>query len=303
MEILISGITIIRNADTLYFPFEESVLSALPLVDEFLIGVAAHDADDRTDEIVARLAQHPKVKLFTADWDIETHTAGSVFSVETNKLMDHCRGRWILLLQADEVLHEADLGEIRRAAAKYATDARAEGFLFQYRHFWGDYGHWLPFQGWYQQEIRMVKNAPGVRNVGDGQSFRNAGQKLHVRELAARIFHYGWVRPPERMLKKKLSQERIYQNTEEFERYRSQHHFHYGDVQALPEFTESHPGVMEKRISELWWQDEIQQRNHEPLTRPRFKHEKRKYRLISRINRLFGTRFFAYRNWINLGRA
>ena len=43
----ISGFTIVRNADKLYFPIKESILSILPIVDEYIIALGKGDKDDK----------------------------------------------------------------------------------------------------------------------------------------------------------------------------------------------------------------------------------------------------------------
>ncbi len=48
----ISGFTFTKNATKLYFPISESVLSILPIVDEFIIVLGDCDEDDQTQEII-----------------------------------------------------------------------------------------------------------------------------------------------------------------------------------------------------------------------------------------------------------
>ncbi len=44
----ISGFSFVRNATKLYYPVKESILSILPIVDEFVIALGKGDADDQT---------------------------------------------------------------------------------------------------------------------------------------------------------------------------------------------------------------------------------------------------------------
>ena len=46
----ISGFTMVRNATKYYFPIKESILSILPIVDEFIIALGDNDESDRTRE-------------------------------------------------------------------------------------------------------------------------------------------------------------------------------------------------------------------------------------------------------------
>ena len=56
---------------------------------------------------------------------------------------------------------------------------------------------------WYRREVRVVRGGRGIRSWKSAQGFRRAdGSKLRVVPAGARIFHYGWVRPPRRMTAK-----------------------------------------------------------------------------------------------------
>ena len=48
----ISGFTFIKNAEKLYIPAKQSILSILPICDEFIIAIGDNDKDDRTKEII-----------------------------------------------------------------------------------------------------------------------------------------------------------------------------------------------------------------------------------------------------------
>jgi hypothetical protein len=83
----------------------------------------------------------------------------------TNLALAACTGDWCLYLQADEVLHEDDAPTIRARCEELQGDARVEGLLFDYLHFFGDYRHVQVGQGWYAREIRVIRNGIGVRSV------------------------------------------------------------------------------------------------------------------------------------------
>jgi len=157
----ISGFTIVRNAVKFYFPVKESILSILPIVDEFV--VALGEGDDETEEVI-RSINSPKIKIFRR-WDESLYRDGEIFRHETNFALSRCTGDWCFYLQADEVVHEKDLERVVLYCEKYLNDPRVEGFLFNYYHFWGDYWHYLPVHGWYQWEIRIVRNRIGVESL------------------------------------------------------------------------------------------------------------------------------------------
>ena len=63
----ISGFTIVRNTLSQGYPFVESIISAMPVCDEFII--ADGYSTDGTWEILQRLAElYPKIKLSRDKW-------------------------------------------------------------------------------------------------------------------------------------------------------------------------------------------------------------------------------------------
>src|SRR4051812_34347641 len=61
----ISGFTFLRNGTKLGFPFEASIRSLLPLVDEFVIAVGQGD-DDTRERLVA--LGDPKIRIVDTVW-------------------------------------------------------------------------------------------------------------------------------------------------------------------------------------------------------------------------------------------
>lgn len=294
----ISGFTIVRNAEKYYFPIKESIASILPIVDEYI--VALGDCTDNTRAIIESL-QSPKIKIFDRQWSEEAFVEGKIFADETTFALQQCSGDWCFYLQADEVIHENELPSIRQACNDYLSDTKIDGFLFRYHHFWGDYEHHLPFHGWYKNEIRIVRNYASIVSYKDAQSFRKMnGEKLRVKAINAHVYHYGWVRPPEIMQSKKKEQDSMHHGKMGAAQMHAQrsNHFNFGNMQALPMFKKTHPEVMNDFIQKLYWRNELQ--NFDPnLNRPKMKHEKLKYRLLSFIENylLGGNEIFGYSNW------
>jgi len=194
--VTISGFTVLRQVVRLGYPFEASIRSLLPLVDELVVAVG--DGDDGTWEAVQAIGD-PRIKPFRSAWGVATPD-GAILSDQTNLAFARCTGDWAVYLQADEVLHEDDLGLIREAMRRH-LDRRTEGLLFQYHHFWRRYDlvvdDWLAF---YPRAVRVVKVGVGVKSVGDACGFvrrhRGGTRGLLKADSGARIFHYGWCNPP-----------------------------------------------------------------------------------------------------------
>ena len=308
----ISGFTILRNGGKLFYPVAESIRSILPLVDEFVIALGEGDDDDNTLEIIASIGS-PKIRIVNTKWDIVAYPDGTEYAHQTDIARTECKGDWLFYLQSDEVVHERDHDVIRDACTQYLNDPNVEGFLFHYYHFWGDYAHYLPFHGWYEREIRIVRNDPNIHSFGDAQSFRviknfdgksyrkkEGTRKLNVVLLPARIYHYGWVRPPHVMDRKGKLMQMYFRGGEA----KQETAFDYGPMKRIPTFIATHPAVMKERIARFHWAASLNYDRDATPDRPLMKHERLKYRIITWIERLFfgGRQALGYSNWNIIGK-
>jgi hypothetical protein len=297
----ISGFTMVRNATKYYFPIKESILSILPVIDEFIVALGDCDPDDKTREEIESI-DSDKVKIIDRIWLEEDFIDGKIFAKETSFALNQCQGDWCIYLQADELIHEKDLPLIKEQCAENLGNKNIDGFLFHYHHFFGDYDHYLPFHGWYKNEIRIVRNGNGIYSYKDAQSFRKEdNQKLNVLPIDAFIYHYGWVRPPHLMQSKRKEQDSIHHGKEKISKeYESKPtDFSYGALGKIPVFKETHPEVVDQMRAKINWKDHLNYTSKGVLNRKKFKHEKFKYRLITLLENTFngGRDIFGYSNW------
>jgi len=291
----ISGFAMARNAISLDYPLIESIRSLLPLCDEVIIAVGRSE-DDTLERV--RSIDDPKIRIIETVWDPAHFVHGAVNAVQTNIALDACRGDWCVYLQADEVLHEDDLPKIRSAMEESAGDARVEGLLFDYLHFWGSYETYQTAHHWYRHEVRAVRNGMGIRSWKSAQGFRRDGKKLHVRRSGARIFHYGWVRHPRLMKRKQIALDSVHHDAEWVRRRHPEPEllFDYGDLRTLARFRGTHPAVMRERIARKEWIAPLRGEG-----RMRHKHERPSVRVASWIeNHILHARIGEYRNYILL---
>jgi len=246
----ISGFTIIRNGIIYAYPFKEAILSILPLCDEFVINVGK--SDDQTLEIIKAI-KDDRIKIIESDWDM-TLDGGRVLSVETNRAMTQCSGDWLFYIQSDEILHEKYHDVVREEMKKNFHKKKVEGLRFKYKHFYGSYDYVQDnYRNWYIKEVRIVRRHEDIVSWGDAMDFRHKdGSKIKAKDIDAEIYHYGWVRPPERLIKKRKDFELLYTKGETAEKNISQYE-NYDDMGNLKRFNESHPAVMKERISESDW--------------------------------------------------
>ncbi len=246
------GFTILRNGLLMDYPFREAILSALPLCARFIVSVG--QSDDETYLVVQELArQHPTIEVRQSVWDLSKRQGGSVLAVETNKVLDNLPPTdWVLYLQADEVIHEDDYEAIGRAMQENLADERVEGLVFDYVHFYGSYEWVGASRRWYRREVRVIRPWPDIRAYRDAQGFRRGGKKLRVRPANARIFHYGWVRPPQQQAHKLRHLHRYWHDDQWIEKT-LQDGFSYDLSQLLRRFKGTHPAVMQARIAQPQW--------------------------------------------------
>ncbi len=289
----ISGFTFVRNAIELYYPVVESIRSILPICDEFV--VAAGDSTDGTTELL-RSIDDPKIKIIETTWDRSQFVRGATNAQQTNIALDACTGDWCVYAQADEVVHERYLPGLVERMRTYLDDRRVEGLLFDYVHFFADYDHFHTSHTWYRREVRIVRNNIGVRSWKSAQGFRRQGEKLHVVHADAAIYHYGWVRPPRHMTRKRVAFLTIHEGADTArERFPdSNASFDFGLLKGRSQFTGTHPAVMRRRIAEKDW-------TVEPSAASTQRHDRLSERLLTFAEqRLFGFKIGEHRNYILL---
>ena len=293
---LISAFTFARNTDKLYYPIRESLLSVLPSAGEVIVALGAGDADDRTEEIIRNIGDE-RIKIFNRVWDPALFASSRIFAHETSFALNQCKGTWCLYLQADEVLHEDDMQAIVAACKKYEHDTAVDGMLFSYEHFWGDYEHLVETHGLIRSEIRVLRNGIGAYSYQDALSFRKGNdEKLHVVKIPARIFHYGYMRPPHLMgAKRKVHNDMHHGATAEIEKPT----YDWGPLGGLKKFKGTHPKVMAEWIKKFNWADSLDFRKPRLYERSTHKHLRPKYRFMTWLERNFNNNreIFGFKNY------
>jgi len=307
----LSGFSMVKNADKLFYPIKPAIESILPIVDEFVVAVGDCDADDRTREIIESIGD-PKVKIIDTVWDIDKYPRGTENAHQSNIAKDACSGDWLFYLQADEVIHEKYLPVIEKRCRELVDDKEVEGLLFKYMHFWGDFWHYHTGHGWYRNEIRIVRNDPDIYSWTSAQSFRRVPHfdgkdyrqkegtyKLKVADVGAYVYHYGWVRPPHLMKSKMKALSTIHKGNVPGDREEKIRNFDYGPLNRLKKFEGTHPRVMESWIRQFDWQDQLQYSGKPRKDRKKHRHERPGNRIISWIeNNLLGGRTIGgAKNW------
>ncbi len=256
MSLSVSGFTFIRNGVKYDYPFEESLRSLLPLVDELVVNVGVGE-DDTLLRIEKLAREFPKIRMFQSVWDEQLRKDGLILSQQTNLAIEQCKGNWGIYLQADEVLHEDDAAKIRSALERAHQREDVDGILFDYLHFYGDFFVLNQNPSSYRHEVRAIRLHRDITSWKDAQGFRritaNGYEKLRVIRSGARIFHYGWVRPPEVMKEKTVAMDKLYHSNGEG----TGDNYRYKRIYGLERFQDTHPKVMEERIEKKRWKIDL----------------------------------------------
>ncbi|MBT3210141.1 MAG: hypothetical protein HN704_07320 [Bacteroidetes bacterium] len=312
----ISGFTMVKNAEKLYYPIKQSIQSILPIVDEFVIALGNCDPDDNTRLEIESIGNE-KIKIIDTVWDLEKYPRGMENAHQTDIAKSNCSGDWLFYLQADEVVHEKYLETIKTQCQKFLNNHEIEGLIFKYKHFWGDYNHYHNAHGWYRNEIRIVRNSKDIHSWESAQSFRRMPDfdminyrqqkntfRLKVAHADAEIYHYGWVRPPKLMKAKTKSLATIHKGESKVQEMNNRKYFDfdYGPLNYLPVFKETHPEVMAEWIKKFDWENELQHSGKPNKNRKPNKHEILKYRILTFIEQkiLFGKSLGEFKNYILL---
>lgn len=284
----VSGFTIIRNAVNGDYPAKEAIESILPLVDEMIVCVGK--SDDNTLEYIKSI-DSPKIKIHETVWDDSLREGGKVLAVETNKALSYVspKSDWCFYIQADECVHEEDYPAIRQAMNKWKDNPEVLGLVFDYQHIYGSYDFVADSRKWYRKEVRIIKNNPKIQSYMDAQGFRIEGQKIPSKQVNARIFHYGWVKHPEKQMAKQVQARKLWHDDSFIEKYvATEAQFDYSIIDSLKKFEGTHPKQMHKRIAEQNWTFDFD---------PSKKKLSIKNRVLLRIEKITGWRVGEFRNY------
>jgi hypothetical protein len=288
----VSGFSFIKNAIQFDYPVKESILSILPLVDEYIIAVG--NSVDNTKELITSI-NNPKIKIIDTIWNENLRQGGEVLAAETNKALAAISSNadWAFYLQGDECLHEKDYANIKKAMQTHLHNPKVDGLLFNYLHFYGNYNYVGTGRRWYRNEIRIIRNNKKIISWKDAQGFRFANEeKLCVKKVDANIYHYGWVKPPKTSQQKAMYFHQI--NNPAYiasEEEKKQEFDYQSNIDRLDLFKGYHPAVMNKRIENVNWPFEFDANAN------RFKNMKLKHKLSHIVEDITGYRIGEYKNY------
>jgi hypothetical protein len=238
----ISGFTIARNAVKHKYPVRESILSILPVCDEFIVNLG--DSEDATGELIESIGS-PKIKIFSSNWDLSL--GDRVLAAETDKALKRCKGDWAFYLQSDEAVHQKDLPGLYRYMERYLKDEKVEGFKLRWLHFYESFYRYRIDGGWFQKQVRIIRNNGSIRSLDDAWGFEKIDKgPFNVVKTPYFIYHYGWINHAcsvaERIAKDRVSNAGIDMPENENSREKT-------ETERMPVYFGTHPAAMDDIIS------------------------------------------------------
>ena len=196
----VSAFTFIKNGQILGYPFVHSIMSILPIVDEFIVNVG-YSEDNTLEEIKA--INSPKIRIISSYWNDNMIDRGYVYGQQKMIAQFNCSGDWAFYIEGDEVYHEEDLDKIVKSMKDNLNNSDVEALVFDFYHFYGNANSFLDSPGWYRSEARIIKNS--LRTYAPDGLFwlildkNKIGRYPKAKHTGANCYHYGWVRSEAQM--------------------------------------------------------------------------------------------------------
>jgi hypothetical protein len=168
---LISGFMVLKNVLKQGYPFVESIAASLPVCDEMLISEGY--STDGTYEVVEQMATlNKKIKVVRLEWP--TTKKYSVIAEVTNTIRAKCSYDYIFSIQANEILHEENVGFLK---ALPEICPQVEAFSLPFVHIVKQYKFFEDFR------LRFSKNKKEIIAIGDAWTLGLSKGFIHSQTL------------------------------------------------------------------------------------------------------------------------
>lgn len=239
----ISAFTFLRNALINGYPFEESIKSVLPIVDEFVC-VIGESADETLERVLG--INSPKIRIIQTVWNESMRDRGFVYGQQKMIGQYNCTGDWAIYLEGDEVFHEDEVFNIREMIEQCHDDLEVEALYFDFLHFYGSPSQ-VGIAG-YRRAPRVIRNT--IRSYAPDGLFwvvmekNKRGRYPKAKHGQATIYHYGHCRSIKKMAEKVKQVGRYWGKVD-------QNFIDYGDIDVseLRPFDGEHPAIMSRWLN------------------------------------------------------
>ena len=235
MTCKLTGITLVRNGNTLGYPYKQCVKSLLDFCDDVLINVDPCYPSDGTLEDIQSEFKDRDLKIHLRTWDMKNTGDGGELARQANLLLPHVNADWIVYMQADEMIHEKDFHSIRSFLASLPKEVSQVELYRTY--FYRDLSHRL-----LKDEIFLGRIfRPGTHTVGgDGMYLvRHSGQ---VVRSPFWIYHYSRMGSEEAIDQRVKTLDHLFHSVDKVKTFPK---FQY-QTEGLVDYTGTHPSGIEK---------------------------------------------------------
>lgn len=262
------------NPIDMYFPFKELLLSVKDLAQEIVVVNCDEDeavisgnsqVDQIVDEVMFNSDKRVNIKTYYLPW--QEHMMKNMEMLAKTAAISQCTKDYVLLLDADEIIHEDNHDHIRRL-----IELDHGIYSFRTIHFYRDYDHFKNDNAkeFYNHRPKLFRNFEGtfdgyqswytgLRNkdfikseyTADLVTWNYESANKYSKKVVVPIYHYGWVRPTELMLDKQNKIDNRYHRD-----FKDRPKWEW-DMTDTSVFHGEHPEVMKERIREFTTCDQL----------------------------------------------
>lgn len=195
----------LRNAVRLGYPFEIAIRSLRLLCNEVVVLADPTSEDDTLARVRALAPDH----VVESAWDMQNHNghANCEITVQTRKAIEATTGDWIFSLQADEVIHECEVAQIRREIED-ADQREITGIEFLRLYFYGALTQVR--SDWTIDMVRLFKRSHWQPDVDGAMRFDPCNPGERRLSSAARIYHYSRIGDPRLVAERVRNLDRLF---------------------------------------------------------------------------------------------
>lgn len=233
---MITGVTLIRNGNSLGYPWKLCIKSLLRVCDRVVVNCSP--TDDNTFEELKLIARYHPIQIVESKWNMSNTGDGSMLAVEANKAITEVHSGWIMYLQADELIHEDDV-EYYKTITNTAPSQISQIEMYR-TYFWGSLTkRYKPHELYLGRLFKKNTNTVG----GDGMHLvRFTGEVYRSNKL---IYHYSRMGSPEQITNRIRTLDRLFHDETQVNQFKE---FAYEDASEsdIILYDGTHPEGIEK---------------------------------------------------------
>lgn len=194
----ITGILSVSNGTGLQYPFPLVMVSLQRMCDNVIVGVDPNFPEDRKT-LESFGLEEDGLQLVDAPWDLTNRNGGTEIAIRMDELTALAKEQgsdWVVVMQADEILHDDDFPMFKAFMGRY-LDTSTNGFSMERIYFWKDLD--TVRVDWKADLVRIFKPgfysfmAEGTDKAGMFSAAIKPGEEM---KLPYKMYHYSRVDSP-----------------------------------------------------------------------------------------------------------